>query len=127
MTMSSGEFMNTLTGFEELAIKSMAGTSLDQLLGDKRAGIPAEYSIITRCLAAVKTMREEPKTTVVEAYTRAQKLSRAELAEVFNEAEADEDAAMDAAAGEPVTESGKGEQPTSEPPVSSPSSASEPA
>jgi hypothetical protein len=127
MTMSSGEFMNTLTGFEELAIKSMAGVPLDELLGDRKLGLPVQYSLLTRCLAAVKTMREEPGVKLVEAYGRAQKLSRTELAEVFNEAEAEDDAALDAAAGEPVTESGKDGEQTPEPPASSPSSASEPA
>lgn len=127
MKMSSGEFMNTLTGFEELAIKSMAGVSLDQLLGDRDdqgRGRRTEYSQLTRCLAAVKTMREEPGVKLVEAHARAQKLTRTELGEVFNDT--GEDEAVDQAAGEPVTESGKDERPQTEPPASSPSSASEP-
>lgn len=112
--------MNSLSGFEELAIQKMAGESLDTML------VEGQPSKMTRCLAAVKTMREEPKVTLVEAYARAQKLTRRELSEVFRDQDEAADDAVDQAAGEPVTESGKDESPQSEPLASSPSSASEP-
>lgn len=125
--MMLGEFMNTLTGFEELAVKSMAGVPLDELTGDKQRGIPIQYSLLTRCMAAVKTMREEPQVKLVEAYARAQQLTRAELAEVFRDPEAEADEELDAAAGEPVSDTGKDEPETPSSPESSLSSASEPA
>lgn len=124
MKVSIGEFMNTLTGFEELAVKQMTGVEFDDLTGDKQKNIPPRYSLLTRSLTAVKLMREEA-VTAVEAYTRAQKLTRLELANVFGDTSADEVA--DEIAGEPVSESGKDGQEPSGQPASSPSSASEPA
>lgn len=123
MKMSIGEFMNTLTGFEELATRQMTGIDFDDLTGDKSKGIPPRYSLLTRSLTAVKMMREEPQLTLVEAYARAQKLTRLELADVFGNA-ANEP--LEDTTGE-LSESGKDEPLTSEPPASSPSSSSEPA
>lgn len=125
MKVSIGEFMNTLTGFEEIAVKQMTGVEFDDLTGDKQLGIPPRYSLLTRSLTAVKLMREDDKVTLVEAYSRAQKLSRLELADVFGDTSGDD--AADEAAGEPVSESGKDGQEPSGQHESSPSSASEPA
>lgn len=124
-SISIGEFMNTLTGFEEIAVKQMTGVDFDDITGDRAHGIPPRYSLLTRSMTAVKMMREEPNLKLVEAWGRAQKLTRLELAGVFGDT--DEDEREDEAAGETVSESGKGEPLTDGEPGSSPSSASEPA
>jgi hypothetical protein len=65
--------------------------------------------------------------TLVEAYGRAQKLTRDELYDSFEDEQEAADEKLDEAAGEPVSATGKDEQTNSGQPESSLSSASEPA
>lgn len=119
--MSIQSMLNSLTGFEEIAVGTMAGKSLDRLLQEK------ENSVIARCVWAVRAMREDPNTKLIEAYGRAQKLTRDELYDSFDDPQEDADEELDQATGEPVSETGKGEPTSDAPPPSSPTSSSEPA
>lgn len=119
--MSIQSLLNSLSGFEEIAIGKMAGRSLDSLLQAK------ENSVIARCVWTVRAMRDDPAATLVEAYGRAQKLTRDELYDSFDDPQEAADEELDETAGEPVSATGKDEQTTSGQPESSHTSSSEPA
>lgn len=117
--MRAREFLDTLTGFEEIAIQQMTGKSFDRITGE------GEDTLLMRALVAVKFKREDPKLSAAAAYNKANGLSRVELGKEFDSGDDDDDL-DDVFEDEPVSESGKDESTPSEPPMSSPDSASVP-
>lgn len=96
------EAMETLTGWDEIAIGKVSGISIEQMSGDQDRGVAPQALHLTRCVAAVLLGRDKDMK-YAEAYREVMDWPQSRVQGMF--AEPPDDVLPE----EPDSESGKGE------------------
>lgn len=122
--MKISELIPTLTGFEELGIEQVCGKPLEEIVDSGTAEHPkaSRDILLARVMGAVLLARED-KTPLRVAWDKVQAMTQAQLGDLFEDDEDDEEEVFD---DEPVTDSGKGDSEPGNEPLSSPPSSSTP-